>query len=68
MFTRYVLKRTLATVAARQTVTKAPSRLLDTLLGIVIVAPAIAFAPANTFDNLDCNSECQCKMLEGIYE
>mmetsp|Transcript_11461 Transcript_11461/g.21932 ORF Transcript_11461/g.21932 Transcript_11461/m.21932 type:complete len:80 (-) Transcript_11461:438-677(-) len=75
MFTRLVLKRTLATVA-RPTTTKAASSglagallsngLVDTLLGIAIVVPSIIFAPAHTFDNLDCNGDCYDKIWEDI--
>lgn len=65
MFTRLVLKRTMATIASRP-VAQASDRYLESLLGLVLVTPAIAFAPANTFDNLDCNSECQRKIWEGL--
>jgi len=67
MFTRLVLKRTLATVA-KPTATKVSSHLVDTLLGIAIVVPSIIFAPPNTFDNLDCNGECYYKIWEGFPE
>ena len=71
MFTRLVLKRTMATVAKR-TVTKGlvgtllTNPVADTLLGIAIVVPSIALAPAHTFDDLDCQGDCYDKIWEDI--
>ena len=68
MFSRLILKRAMATVATKPMATTAASStgLLTTLAGIVVVAPMIAFAPANSFDDLDCQSYCQQKLMEGV--
>ena len=68
MFSRLILKRTLATVAASSPMVAATpqNRLLVSLIGAAVVLPMIAYAPANSFDDLDCQSYCQRKLVEGL--
>lgn len=64
---RTLVKRTMATatVAAKQPTANA-SRLVASLVGAVVLVPVIALAPANSFDDLDCQSHCQRKLMEGL--
>ena len=67
---RMAAKRTMATVAAHHhaalPITANSTRLVASLLGAIALVPVITLAPANTFDDLDCESYCQRKLLEGL--
>ena len=67
---RTVIKRTLATAtiksAATTTASSSSSRWMASLVGVAVLVPVVTLAPANTFDDLDCLSHCQRKLVEDI--
>jgi hypothetical protein len=56
-----------STTVAAPSVSALPSisNLTSFAAGVFLMVPVIAFAPANDFDDLDVNSHCQRKCVEG---
>jgi hypothetical protein len=73
MLTRLALRSAATAVRYSSTTVAAPSvsalpsisNLTSFAAGVFLMVPVIAFAPANDFDDLDVNSHCQRKCVEG---